>query len=92
MKISVKKGDVIYLELRPIPRVVVGRNQENQEKVGHWGWANKDNKVIVGFVRSEEDFKEFLLVLASCFGLEYKLTRTSFGCISGVVLNDVFYS
>ena len=92
MKIVLKKGDVISFYKEPIPLIVMHRNIENKDVVGHRGWAgasNNNDKVIAEFVKNERAFQSFLLTISEMVGFKYKLKKTENGVV-GIILNDVY--
>ncbi len=92
MKIVLKKGDAIGFYKEPIPRIVMVRSIENQDVVGHRGWAgtsNNDDKVIAELVKDEGVFQSFLLIISEMVGFKYKLKKTRYG-VAGIILNDVY--
>lgn len=74
MENILKMGDKIMFIKEKLAYVVIGTSRGEKRH-----WANGDNKLIVGFIKDEEGFRQFAEFLTQSFGIFFKKTKCLYG-------------
>ena len=74
MKNILKVGMTVAFLKEPLPHIVIG--SPNGEKKA---WANGDDKLVVEFIKNNNDFFKLMFFLLSAFGYRFEKTKCLYG-------------
>ena len=74
MENVLKVGDVLIFIRREICYVQIGTSTGEKRH-----WANNDDKIIVYFIKTEDDFYDLMSFLRNAFGIFLKKTKCLYG-------------
>lgn len=76
-KMVLKKGDRVTFLTKGRLLVIGGENDKR--------WANGERKIIANFLRTENDFADFMIVISNCFGFLPIKTTCSYGTLAFLI-------